>query len=71
MADHQVLNRDQCQKNDKADNVIAADDELAKGLNHLACRGRAFAAVQQDAARCRQVKGKAHKREKENQTGKD
>ena len=70
VADHQILNRDQCQKDDKADNVIAADHELAECLNHFACGRRAFAAVQQDAARAGQIERQPHQRQQQNETGK-
>ncbi len=50
MVDDQVLNGDQGEKNDEADNVVAAHDELAKGLDDVPGGGGAFVAVEQNAA---------------------
>ena len=57
-------------KDDESDNVVAADNKLTEGLNHLAGSGGAFAAVQQDAPGCGQIKRQSHQRQQENQAGK-
>ena len=52
VADHDVLNRDQGKKQDEADNVVAADDKLAKGLNHASRGGSAFRSMQEEFVGC-------------------
>ena len=52
VADDQILNGDERDKDDEADNVVAADHELAERLDHFSGGRGAFAAVQQDAPRC-------------------
>jgi hypothetical protein len=49
MRHHQELDCHQGQKQHKADHVIAAHDELAKGFNDFPGGRRTFLAVQQDA----------------------
>ena len=46
----QKLNRDQGQKQHEADHVVAANNKLPKGLNHLAGGSRALRTVQQNPA---------------------
>ena len=55
VADHDVLDRDQGQEQHEADNVIAAHDELAEGLNHASRRRSAFRAMQQNSPAAGQI----------------
>ncbi len=60
VADDEILDGHQGEEDDEADDVIAADDELAEGLDDLAGCCRAFIAVQQNAARAGDVERQAH-----------
>ena len=55
VTDHHVLNRNQGQKENEANNVVAANDKLAERLDDSSRRGRTFTSVQQDAAAAGQV----------------
>ena len=70
VTDHEILNGDQREKDDEADNVVAADHELAECLDHLSGGRGAFAAVQQDAPRAGQIERQAHQRQQKNEAGK-
>ena len=70
MTHHQVLNRDECDKDDKAYDVIAAHHKLPEGLNYLARRTGPFVAMQQNAASRRQIERQPHQRQQEDQARK-
>ena len=65
MAHHQVLNRDQRDKDYEANNIVAAYDKLAEGLYHLAGCGGAFIAMQQNSSSARQIEGQTHQRQQQ------
>ncbi len=50
MVDDDVLDRDQHQKDDGADDVIAADHEVPERLDHISSRRGSQIAVHQDEA---------------------
>jgi hypothetical protein len=51
LGDHDEIDDGQDREHDDADRVVAADHELAEGLDHVARRGRALVTVQQHHAR--------------------
>ncbi len=55
MVDHHVLNRDQYQEDHDTDNVVAADNEVAEGLNHLTGCPRTAISLHKDQTRRRDV----------------
>ena len=69
--DDQKLNGDQGQKQHEADHIVAAHDELAEGLDHLAGRRGALRAVQQNAAAGGDIQRQAEEGEQQQQGGKD
>ena len=71
MRDDQKLNGDQGQKQHEADDVVAAHHKLPEGLDHLARRGRALRAMQQNAAAGGDVERQPEEREQQQQRGKD
>ncbi len=71
MADDQVLNGDQRDEDDEADDVVAADNKLSESFDDAARSRGPFTAVQQDAARRGKVERKAHQCEQKNQARKD
>ena len=69
MTDHDVLNGNQGQKQNEADNVVAAHHELSKGLNH-ASRGRgAFRAMQKNSPAAGEIEGQAEQSHQQKQAG--
>ena len=67
MVDDQILNRDQREEDHEAHDVVAADDELPEGLDHVACRRRAFVAVQKNAAAAGDIQRNAEQGQKQQQ----
>ncbi len=62
MADDHVLNSDQSQEQNEADDIVAADDELAEGLDDASGRRWAFTAMKQNAAAGGQIEREAEER---------
>ena len=52
MADDHVLNRNQCQKKNEAHDIVAADDELAEGLDDASGGGRRLHCREAESAGC-------------------
>ncbi len=71
MVDHDVLDGNQNQKYDGADDVVAAHHEISERLNHVACRGGSGMAVQQNQARGRDVQRQAEQRQHQKRSGKN
>ena len=71
MRDDEELDSDEGEKEHKADDVIAANDELTEGLDNRSRGVSAFAAVQQDAPAAGQVKRETKEGEQQQQGGKD
>jgi hypothetical protein len=69
VADHEELNGDERDKENKAYDVVTAYDELSEGGNDVTRGSRSFIAVQQNAARTGQVERQAKKSEQEQQAG--
>ena len=71
MVDDDVLDGDQHQEDDRADDVVAADHEVSEGLDHVAGGGGSGVAVQQDQARGGDVQRQAEQRQQQQRGGKD
>jgi hypothetical protein len=70
VVDHDILNGDQHQEDDRADDVIAADYEAAKGTDHFPGGRCTGIAVEQDQPRRRDVQRQAKERQQEQGSGK-
>ena len=69
VADDDVLNGDQGDEENEADDVVAADDELPEGFDDASGGAGAFVAVEQNAAAGGEVQRQAEQREQKQQAG--
>ena len=70
LGDHHEVDDDQDQEHHQTHRVVAADDELTEGLDHLARRIRAGMALEQHHPRRGHVKGQAQQRGHQQHRGK-
>src|SRR5262249_34977980 len=71
VVDDQILNCDQCEKNDETNNVVAANNELAESLNDASGRGGSFGPMQKNAPAAGDIEGNTEQRKKQEQGGKN
>ena len=71
VVDDHVLNGDEDQEDDRADDVIAAHHEVAEGLNHVAGGAGAAVAVHQNQAGGGDAQRQAEQREQQERGGED